>query len=452
MRRRLADLQCDDIAARYLVAFSGGLDSTVLLHALNETRAEHGIPIVAIHVNHALQPDAAGWERHCRRVADKLGVAYIGREVRVVDERGIGLEAAARAARYALIEALMQDGDVLLSAHHEEDQAETLLLNLMRGSGLAGLAGIGASQRFGPGRLIRPMLGVPRQAIERYARDLDLEWIEDPSNLDLRFDRNFLRQEILPSLRRRWPAVSARLRHSAELAAESARLQDDLARLDLASLVVPPGAMAAPDRLDISGLKRLGAARQRNVLRYAIRTCGLPQVPASRLRQAQDELLPARADAQPLVRWQGAELRRYRDTLYVLPPTAAAADRRPMPSPPAMLFGDGREIAPGRSPGVLRLERPGSAQGMGIDPELVASGLQLRFRQGGEKIRPLGRNVTRPVKKLLQEHGVVPWMRHCLPLLYAGETLVAVADLWIAAEFAREGGFSVHWSRHPSIY
>jgi tRNA(Ile)-lysidine synthase len=451
--RRLGDLHRDVAVARYLVGFSGGLDSTVLLHALRQTREKHGFPIVAIHINHALQPEAPAWEEHCRRVAASLDVAYIGREVAVVGERGIGLEAAARGARYAAIKLLMQDNDVLLSAHHEEDQAETLLLNLMRGSGLAGLAGIGRSQRFGPGMLIRPMLGISRQAIEHYAHAYDLDWIDDPSNLDLRFDRNYLRREILPHLRQRWPAVSARLRHSAELAAESAGLQDDLAKLDLAPLVGRPDETAgAPDRLDIPGLRRLSPERQRNVLRYAIKTCGLPQAPASRLLQTQHELLPARADAQPLVRWRGAELRRYRQRLYLLP-QAEVAPECPSTLSPAILYGDGREIEVGSSLGVLRLERGTSSSiEAGIDPELVANGLQLRFRQGGEKIRPFGRDSTRPLKKLLQERGVVPWMRQRLPLLYAGETLVAVADLWIAAECARDDGFAVRWSGKPSIF
>ena len=449
--RRLGELQGGVAVGRYLVGFSGGLDSTVLLHALAGTRAAHGIPVVAVHVNHALHADAAAWERHCHRFAEDLRLGYISRDVSVVDEHGIGVEAAAREARYHALQELMQENDVLLTAHHEEDQAETILLNLLRGSGLSGLAGVGRSRRFGPGLLIRPMLGVSRQAIEEYARDCALAWLDDPANLELRFDRNFLRQEILPSLRRRWPAASARLGHSAELAAEAAHLQDDLASLDVARLLVPPGTMAAPDRLDIPALRRLSSARQRNVLRYALRTSGLPPAPASRLRQVEDELLPARDDAEPLVRWRGAELRRYRQTLYLLPETEVApAGGIVLPS--GKLYGDGRELDAGPSLGTLSLERVMPDAGPGLDPERVQNGLELRLRQGGERIRPAGSKVTRPLKKLMQEQGVVPWMRQRVPLLYAGESLVAVADLWIAAECASEGGLRVRWSGKPSIY
>lgn len=444
--RRLLDLQGEVTARRYVVGFSGGLDSTVLAHALRQAPGP-GAPIVAVHVNHAMQPDAEAFEEHCRRVAEALEVEFIARTVEVVDDQGIGLEAAGREARYTALRALMQEGDVLLSAHHEDDQAETLLLNLMRGSGMAGLAGIGARQPFGPGLLIRPMLNVSRQDIERYAKQFDLQWIDDPSNLDLRFDRNYLRQEILPRLRQRWPAVAARLGHSAELAAEAARLQDELAWLDLRELVetADDDAAALPDRLGIPGLTKLSPARQRNVLRSAIKACGLPQAPSSRLRQIQDELLTAREDGRPLVRWPGAEVRRYRTRLYLRksPQPGIAADV----AAPLVLFGDGQEVGLGPL-GALRLEL---GTGPGIDPELVARGLTLRFRSGGERIKPYGRKGTRPLKKLLQERAVVPWMRESLPLLYADDTLVAVADLWIAADCARDDGFQVRWRSKPSI-
>lgn len=444
--QRLADLEDGYSVARYIVAFSGGLDSTVLLHALCRTRERHASPLVALHVNHDLHPDSSSWEQHCRRVAQKLEVEYLGRTV-AVRKRAAGLEAAAREARYEALGAEMQENDVVLSAHHEEDQAETLLLNLMRGSGLAGLAGIGARQPFGPGLLIRPLLDVSRQAIERYARELGLEWIEDPANVDLRFDRNYLRREILPRLRTHWPAVSSRLRRSAELAAESAALQDDLAKLDLGPLVAASGAA---DRLDIPGLRRLPAARQRNVLRYAIKNCGLPPAPSSRLAQVLAELLPARSDAQPLVRWHGGEVRRYRQKLYLLPETEALSHK---PVLPQRMLSTGGPLDLGRFGrlplGTLQLE---GGDSVGIDPVLANCGLEVRFRRGGEKIRPFGRDATRPLKKLLQEAGVVPWMRQWVPLLFAGEALVAVGDLWIAADCARDAGFVVRWDQKPSIF
>jgi tRNA(Ile)-lysidine synthase len=435
--RRLAELEEGRRPSRYLVAFSGGLDSTVLLHALAQLFARHGTPIVAVHVNHALQPDADRWEGHCRRFAEALGVEYRSCRVAVPENDRRGPEGAARGIRYAAIGQLVQAGDHVLTAHHEEDQAETLLLNLLRGSGAAGLAGIGAVQPFGAGLLLRPLLEVPRAELEAYAKAHGLAWCDDPSNKDLRFDRNFLREEILPALARRWPAASARLCRSAGLLGETNELLAVLAELDLPALGDDPG------RLPVSGLRRLTPARQRNVLRQAIRRAGLPPAPATRLYQAVGELLPAPPDAQPAVAWPGGQLRRYRDTLYVQSDAELA-----VPSAALILQSDGRETFLGAGLGTLTLERGVAG---GIDPRLVGDGLRIRFREGGEKLRPAGREHTLALKNLLQEAGVVPWMRGHIPLLYANGKLVAVADLWTAEEAACRAGYAVRWKDKPRL-
>lgn len=435
---KLAELQGPTTPLRYLVAFSGGLDSTVLLHALAESVERHGVAVTAAHVDHGLHPESPAWVRHCRGVAAIFGCAFVARKVRVAgdDVAAVGLEAAAREARYQVLRELMREGDALLSAHHQEDQAETVLLNLMRGSGLAGVAGIGAAQPFGAGRLLRPLLDVGRRELEAYAQRSNLEWLDDPANADRRFDRNFLRSEILPRLTARWPAAVRRLQRSAELAAESAELLDDLAVLDLSTL-------GTANRIDIADLGRLTPARQRNVLRHAIRSLGLPPAPSTRLQQALAELVPARADAQPLVRWPGAELRRYRGRLYILPEATPLPD-----AAPGRLYA-GAELRLGPGLGCLGLEANVSG---GLDPRLVNPGLDVRFRAGGERLRPAGRDGTRPLGKLLQESGVVPWMRNRLPLLYAGSDLVAVADVWLAAEAIAERGYAVRWTERPAIF
>jgi tRNA(Ile)-lysidine synthase len=435
--QRLAQLEGACKPSRYLVAYSGGLDSTVLLHALHQVGAR-AVPLVAVHVNHGLQPDAAAWEQHCARFAERLGVRYESRSIKIAASDPRGVEAAAREQRYQVLAELVRPGDHVLTAHHEEDQAETLLLNLMRGSGTAGLAGIGARQPFGEGLLLRPLLGVPRREIEAYAAAHALEWCDDPSNADSGFDRNFLRREILPALRRRWPAVSARLARSAELLAEANALLGELAALDLAVLGSDPA------RLDLEGLRRLSRGRQRNVLRHAIRQLGLAGAPSTRLEQAVRELLPARPDAQPLVRWPGGEFRRYRGTLYILPPLEYG-----LPAGTLVLPADGRPLPLGNALGSLQLERAAAG---GIDPQLVGDGLRVSFRAGGEVLRPAGRGHTQPVKKLLQEQGVLPWMREFVPLLYADRKLVAVADLWVAEEAVCAEGYRVRWVDRPPLF
>jgi len=434
---RLRALEETAAPARFLVAFSGGMDSTVLLHALAASREQHGKPVIGVHINHGLHAEADNWDRHCREVAADFCVPYIGRKVHVAEDAGSGLEAAARAARYAALLQLVRDGDWLLSAHHEDDQAETLLLNLLRGSGLAGLAGIAALQKFGPGSLLRPLLGIPGSALHDYAREYELKWIEDPSNQDTRFDRNYLRRQVLPLLAARWPAVAARFRQSAELASESSQLLADLADLDLQQL-------GGPARLSVAALAELSLARQRNVLRRAIRLCGLPPAPATRLYQAVHELIPARSDAQPLVDWPGAELRRYRDQLYVLAPAEAetSATQRCLSDRHSRV-----DLGPGQGELTLVNDIAG-----GISRDAVTAGLEVRYRAGGEEIRPSGRRHTRKLKKLLQDEGVVPWMRQRLPLLFAGDRLVAVADLCIADEYAARQGWGVRWEHRPAIY
>ena len=434
--QRLDELAGADEPARRLVAYSGGLDSTVLLHALCRGGARSA-PIVAVHVHHNLHHDADSWASHCRRFAEQLGVEYVERRIGISASDPRGPEGAARAARYAALAELVQPGDHLLTAHHEEDQAETLLLNLMRGSGAAGLAGIGALQPFGKGLLLRPLLGVPRAALEAYAAAQALEWCEDPSNADTRFDRNFLRREILPALRRRWPAVSSRLARSARLLGEASELQDELAALDLAALG------GEPARLEIAVLARLSPARQRNVLRLAIRRLGLPAAPGTRLEQAVRELLPAPPDAQPLVRWGGGELRRYRGAVYVLPPLAQG-----VPPAPSFLPADGSAVPLGDELGSLALERAAR----GIDPAIVGDGLRIAYRTGGETLKPAGRPHRQPLKKLLQEEGVLPWMRDRVPLLFADGRLVAVGDLWMADEAAGAQGYVVRWSGKPALF
>ncbi len=429
-----------DKPRRFLVAFSGGMDSTVLLRSLAASTDKHRTPILAIHINHGLHDEASEWAAHCRTVAADLEVPFVSETVGIDDNSGLGPEAAARQARYDAFRPFVEEGDWLLSAHHEDDQAETLLLNLMRGSGLAGLAGIGAIQSFAGGMLVRPLLGVSGASIEAYAEAHKLRWIDDPSNLDTRFDRNFLRQEIIPAIAQRWPGISVRLGRSAELAGEASELLNDLAELDLDAV----STGVKPDRLDIDGLKSLSEKRQRNVLRYAARKCGLPAPPATRLYQITHELIPAREDAQPLVGWPGAEIRRYRDKLYLL------AETTPEEKPAVTeLTADGCWLDLGTGKGQMRLE---AGVDGGIDREAVKGGLSLRFRQGGEEFCPAGRKRTHKLKKLLQEDGVVPWMRQSIPLLYSGDCLVAVGDLWVAADASKVNGYGVHWRNRPALY
>lgn len=425
--------------ARFVIAFSGGLDSTVLAQSLSEViksdQRFHDVPAIAIHINHDLHSDSPDWSEKCAAVAAELGLGFRSLRVNVQLESGKGPEASARDARYSALHAQLSDGDWLLSAHHREDQAETLLLNLIRGSGPSGVAGIGDARHFGPGWLIRPMLNVERGDILAYANDIGLSWVEDPSNRDRRFDRNFLRHEVLPRLKARWPDIAARLQRSAGHAGEASQLLSDLGELDLAAL----GSESA--RLPVDKLKQLSAARQRNVIRFALRDLGLSTPTAMQLERVRTEVIPARIDAQPLVSWRGASVRRYRNGLYLMPEKLAdAIETVPVQSGKCEL---------GTGLGTLIFE---PSEGPGLSRALLDEGLTIRPRLGGEEIRAVGQTHTSKLKKLLQEKAVVPWMRDRLPLIYAGDQLLAVGDLWMADEASADPGLAIRWIGRPALH
>jgi tRNA(Ile)-lysidine synthase len=271
--------------------------------------------------------------------------------------------------------------------------------------------------------------------LEDYGRQLRVDWITDPSNEDTSFDRNFLRARALPLLAERWPQVRQQLAHSAQLAAQASELTAELAAVDLAGC-------GAADRLSSAALQALSPARQANLLRHACVVAGLLPPPRRQLAAILQEVLPAREDAAPVVRWQGGELRRYRDHLYLL----HAGVIEPAATP-ALLRPD-NPVSLGVGLGALRLQKAAAG---GVSPQAAEAGLAVRYRDGGESLRPQGRGRQKSLKKLLQEAGIVPWMRERLPLLYHGDALVAVADLWIAQEFFSADGFRPVWENKPRL-
>ena len=426
---------------RYCVALSGGLDSTVLLHAV----ARRCSGVRAVHVHHGLSPNADQWQRHCETLCKQLGVPL---DVVTVDVQkdGKGLEDAAREARYQAFIQQLQPDEILLTAHHGDDQVETLLMRLGRGSGVRGLAGMAARRPLGAGELWRPLLGVSRRELEDYARSHRLSWIEDESNDDLQFDRNFLRHRVMPTLRERWPHLVESWGQSAVLCAESEALLEDYAREDLARLTLEsadPHA-AAGWVLSLPGLQGLSTARRHQVLRVWFRERGVPGLNRDRLAEVDRQLIDGREDAGACVAWEGWALRRFRQGLYLLNGTSLEA---PLPSQPIPvdLSGSGRVVLPGGA--VLVFEREDFG---GNGPRLAAGlpELSIRWRQGGERCQPEGRAHSQTLKKLLQEYTLAPWWRARQPLIYSGETLVAAGDLWVCKGFSAapgQPGYRLRW-------
>ncbi|HHO67652.1 MAG TPA: tRNA lysidine(34) synthetase TilS, partial [Gammaproteobacteria bacterium] len=417
-------LDADDIirqlppARAYWVAFSGGLDSRVLLEMLARNRARLAAPLGAVHVDHGLHAESEQWGEHCRRVCQRLGVDHAALRVDAAAAPGQSPEAAAREARYRALRDWLPADACLLTAQHRDDQAETLLLQLLRGAGPRGLAAMPRQAAFGRGLLLRPLLDVPRQALRDWAERQGLDWIEDPSNADTRYDRNYLRHVVLPALARRWPAAAGTLARAAAHQAEQAELARALADIDLQGCRV-----AAAEALSVTGLLALPAPRRTNLLRHWVALQGLPPPPRRVLARVTPELLACRPDATPCVHWPGAELRRYRDALYL---------SAPLPPPPAGLRLAWRPAQPlelAAAGGVLSA-RPVS--GGGLDAARFGARLEIRFRAGGERLRPAGRSHRHALKKLLQAAGVPAWERERLPLVYADGELVAVPGLCVA--------------------
>jgi len=415
---------------RWWIAYSGGVDSHVLLHLLAQLRAQQKIPaLTALHVNHQLNPHAHNWVEHCRRVCADLNIELIAEPVQVVNA-GDGIEAAARKARYAAFEKHVGANELLLQAHHRDDQIETLLLRLLRGSGVAGLAAIPAQRALGAGQLLRPLLDFTRAEVVAYARAQGLRWVEDGSNQSDRFDRNFLRLNILPALERRWPAYRNTLVRVVAQAEESSQLLMDLAQADAA------GAITANGLLSIAHCAPLSPARQRNLLRYWLTCKTLPQPSDEQLQQVL-AIVHARVDAQPRVAWPGVEIHRFRAHLYALKPLpqrmAEPVDIEWDLAQPLTIAGLGQLTA-----------SPVSGSGL-----RVGSNYHVRNRVGGERCKPVGRAHSQTLKKLLQERAVPPWLRDRLPLVYCGDQIAAVGDLWVCEGFsarAAEPGWQIRWS------
>ncbi|MGD7441552.1 tRNA lysidine(34) synthetase TilS [Ralstonia pseudosolanacearum] len=423
------------------VALSGGRDSAALLHAVAAWRDAAGVPVrlVALHIHHGLQADADAWEAACARMAAAVGAAFRVRRVRVSTDAGRGIEEAAREARYAALDALCAEtgATLLLTAHHLDDQAETVLLQLLRGAGLDGLSAMPMARERRV-TLLRPWLDVPRGDIEAYARAHALAWVEDPSNGDARYARNALRP-LLAGMAGHFPAYRASLARSAAHLAEAAALIEEVAQTDLAR-IAPAGALA------VAGLAALSGPRQRAALRAWLAGAGLRAVSSLRLEDLRAQLLGARADGAPCVRLPGAQVRRYRGQAWI--EAAGQPGAGPADCPIAVSRFDPARAEVQRVDvaawGGALLFSP--AQAEGIDARILQAPLSLAARRGGERIvlRPGG--PSRALKQAYQEAGIPAWARARLPLLYAGERLVFAAGLGPdRSAVAMGSGWHVAW-------
>ncbi|BAV33855.1 tRNA(Ile)-lysidine synthetase [Sulfuricaulis limicola] len=407
------------------VAFSGGLDSCVLLHALAGLRESLALTLRAVHVDHGLHPHSADWSRQVQQTCARLNIPCTVECVQVTQIRGHGLEDAARRARYAALARHVGPGEVLLTAHQADDQAETVLLQLLRGTGVHGLAAMPAVVPFHRGRLARPLLDFTREQLAAWAAREGLEWIEDSSNQDLRFARNFLRHRVFPLLEAHWPEASRRIARSAGMAAEAVELLDELAESDWNLC-----RGTEEGRLSVGALRGLSPPRSRNLVRYWLRRQGFQAPTAMHLDQVLAQVARDPASKQAVIRWPGAEVCRYRDELTA---------RKPRREPDSTLRLHWNPADTLEIPGVGRL-RAEPARGDGLSQERIERApLVVGLRQGGEICRLPGRAHHHKLKKLLQEAGIPPWERRRLPLVYVDGELAAIGDRWVCEPYVAHG-------------
>ena len=407
------------------VAFSGGLDSTVLLHALVQQAVDR--PLRALHINHQLQEHADDWQAHCHQFCQDHAVAF--QSIRVATEafQGLGLEGAARAARYQAFSENLGQGESLLAAHHADDQVETMLLALMRGSGALGLSACARQRPLGRGQLIRPLLDISRQQLRQYAEQHQLSWIDDPSNQSLVFDRNYLRHQVIPQLATRWPQLNTTISRSIAWQSEQSELLADLAATDLTQLgldAVPiyDGFSSSVSTVACSQLLALSPARQRNVLRYWISSRGFVLPSAAVLEQIRTAALASGVETSPRVQWGEAEIRRYRQQLYLQAPLAEHDASQ-------SLSWDLQQALNLPSLGIALTPADLSRQGLRL-PQ--GARVQVRFRSGGESIRASKRDCSKDLKGIFQEFGLPPWLRDRIPLIFYQDELVCVWNIVIS--------------------
>ncbi|HAT9728904.1 TPA: tRNA lysidine(34) synthetase TilS [Legionella pneumophila subsp. pneumophila] len=398
---------------KLIVGFSGGLDSTVLLHVLASTPPLSN-QLLAVHINHGISGNSLNWQRHCEQLCLDLGIAFIAKAIEF--DRSANVEEAARNARYDFFSSLLEDNDCLVLGHHLDDQAETVLLQLFRGAGVDGLAAMQECSNLGAGQLARPFLTCPRVELEHYARIHELKWIEDESNQDTKYSRNYLRHRVMPLLLEKWPGVAGNISRAAT------HCQQAKANLEVLAIKDCPGLLNATDHLLIEPIKGLEFERITNVLKFWLKKNRI-QLPSSKtFHRIIHEIIFAKLDAMPTVSWNQIQVRRFQQHLYLL-----KADQINLPKaikwqqfPASLTYPDAD----------IKLSAVKAQKGLMIPKDAQ---IEIRFRKGGEEIYWHGQ--TKHLKKLFQEWQIPPWVRDRVPLVYINDQLACVVGYAVSDVF-----------------
>ena len=400
---------------KFLIAYSGGMDSHVLLHCMHQIRCKNSqIKLRAIHIHHGLSPNADSWVTHCQSICADLNIELIVKSIDInskPDRHKHSLEALAREARYQEFAQILAADEDLLTAHHADDQAETVLLQLFRGCGPKGLSAMPEHKTLGLGDLLRPFLDFNRSVLHTYAQQNALHWIYDESNEIISYDRNFVRHKLMPIITARWPKITATLARSASHCACTCDLLDNLAQQDY---LLTQGSKI--NTLSVCKILTLSQPRQNNLIRYWLQKLNLSIPSSIKLQHIITNVLHARADAKPLVHWHNTEIRRYRDDLYAMRPLANT-----IPPNYAIPWDGENDLKLPNNLGVLSVK---VLKNIVVDNKNIT----VRFRGKGDRYKVQGRIGTHSLKKLLQEKGIPPWERNYVPLIFQNDKLIYIFD------------------------
>lgn len=421
-------------ADKYWIACSGGMDSSVLLHLfyLNSPRLKQ--PVEVVYVDHRLQQQSKEWGSFCGLLCQQYDFSFSSLEIDEEYKNGFSIEEWAREKRYELLADMMNENDILFTAHHQDDQVETFFLHAFRGSGPRGLVAMPGIRKFSNGFHARPLLSCTRKELQRYANEHQLSWKTDPSNDNIRYDRNYLRKSVLPVIEERWPAfritIARLVRHQQEVKS----LLDEIADNDLKQAITEKTYV-----INIDAINDYSNARKKNLIAYWLKKLDM-NLPASRhLNQIITDVLDSEPDKAPCVNWHGVEIRRYRNMLYAM----------------NSLLEHDQSIHY-----VWKINQPfqlseeslvaSSSKGQGILKECIENQtVEIRYRQGGEKIRPENQSMTKSVKQLFQEKGVLPWHRDRIPLIYIDDQLALIPGICVDEKFCakeNEAAWDIRWS------
>jgi tRNA(Ile)-lysidine synthase len=425
-------------SAQLCVAFSGGLDSVVLLNALVQLRDHDGRwKLRAVHVNHQLQPDSGEWAQQCEGWCQQLQVDCKVLTVSVKETQAQGLEAAARRARYSALQDELKPEEFLFTAHHADDQLETILIAMMRGAGLNGLAAMPTIARFGRAWHARPLLNFTRDSLQKWAHAKSLLYIDDPTNSHTHFDRNFLRHEIIARLKQRWPAAAVTGARAAHHLSDAKLLMDEYVAQDYSKA-------CEANALVVDVLQQWPPLRRRAVIRYWLQQHDVLMPSTQTMHALEHDMLHSAVDRVPCTRWSGCAVHRFKGRLHL------DTNHRSERVGDVLHWDPSQAISLPSGLGTLRLTEAANEADLAqsLDPGKLPSRLVVRFRQGGERIQLPHEDFHRQLKTLMQAANIFPWWRGRVPLIYAGDQLVAIAGMWVSADYVatgKQGAFQVQW-------